>query len=285
MAVSMTIYADILVIVNLYVDYILLSCVRGFLRLKTRGLRLVLGALAGALISLTGLLDLPAWTGPILGGACAFAAAAAAFAPAKPRLLVRCWLSTWAFSFLLAGFLLFAMQFAPPGYMALVGGAVYLNLSLPVLFFATCGAYGVFWLAGKLLPRDHGPPLAKLTVERQGCTAVLFAKADTGNALREPFSGLPVVVCQRDALASLGPLPGPEDLSPGLRLVPFESLGGKGLLAAFRPDKATLAGCAQPLDCYIAVTDAALSAGQFAALYNPELFPALELSKHKEESL
>lgn len=268
----MTIYADILVIVNLYVDYILLCCVRSFLRLGAATSRLVLGALTGALLSLLGLLPLPGWTSPLLGGACALAAAGAAFAPAKPRLLVRCWLSTWIFSFLLAGFLLFIMQFAPPGYMALVGSAVYLNLSLPVLFAATCGAYAIFRLAGKLLPRDHGPPLTKLTIVRGGRAATVFAKADTGNALREPFSGLPVIVCQREALGALGPLPTPEELSPGQRLIPFESLGGKGLLAAFRPESVAVAATGKPLECYIAVTDTPLSAGEFGALYNPELF-------------
>ena len=38
----MTVYADILVIVNLYVDFLLLSGVQSFLRLKVRGWRLVL---------------------------------------------------------------------------------------------------------------------------------------------------------------------------------------------------------------------------------------------------
>lgn len=274
----MTVYADILVIVNLYVDYILLSCVRGFLHLKTGVGRLVLGALAGGILSLLGLLPLPGWSAPLVGGACALAAAAAAFAPARPRLLFRCWLCTWAFSFLLAGALLFVMQFAPPGYMALVGGAVYLNLSLPVLFFATCGAYLVFWLLNRFLPHESNAPLCKLTVEYQGRSASFYAKADTGNALREPFSGLPVIVCQAEALRALAPLPAldlPESgpPSPGLRLVPFESLGGNGLLPAFRPDKAALAQSGRVLDCYIALTKTPLSAGQFDALYNPDQFP------------
>lgn len=273
----MTVYADILVIVNLYVDYILLHCVRRFLRLQTSGIRLALGALAGAFASLAGLLPLPGWTGPLAGGICALAAAAAAFSPVKPRLFFRCWLCMWLFSFLLAGFLLFVMQFAPPGYLALVGGSVYLNLSLPLLFAATCLAYLLFWLLSRFLPRDSAPPLSKLRIEHQGQTAVLFAKADTGNALREPFSGLPVVVCQKKALGSLAPPPVAEVLAQnpppaGLRLIPFESLGGEGLLPAFKPDRVIQAQTGRVLECYLAATDTPLSAGQFSALYNPELF-------------
>lgn len=49
----MTVYVDVLVIVNLYVDYILLCLVKSFLRMNAPGYRLVLGALAGGVLSLS----------------------------------------------------------------------------------------------------------------------------------------------------------------------------------------------------------------------------------------
>lgn len=279
----MTVYADVLVIVNLYVDYILLCCVRGFLHLGKSGGRLVLGALAGAVSGLVGLLPLPGWLAPAMGGFSALAAAAAAFAPMRPRLLVRCWLCMWLFSFLLAGFLLFVAQFAPPGYMAVVGGAVYLDLSLPVLFTATCAAYGVFWVFRRTFPREADVPrLWKLTVESGGKSREVFAKADTGNALREPFSGLPVLVCQAEALGGLAPPAALAFLEEGgqapeggqsFRLVPFESVGGTGLLPAFKPDLVKDMKTGKEFPCYIALIKKPLSAGQFAAIFNPDLFP------------
>lgn len=270
----MTVYADVLLVVNLYVDYILLHCVRRFLGLSTSNFRLVLGALTGGALSLLGLLPLPGWTGPFLAGACALGTAAAAFAPAKGRLLLRCWLSLWTFSFLLCGFLLFVSQFAPPGYLRVVGGAVYLNLSLPLLFLCTCGAYLVFRAAGCLLPRTSSPLPAKIRIEHNGRSCTVTAKADTGNALREPFSGLPVIVCAREELSQLSLETEAAPLPPGMRLVPFSSLGGKGVLPAFRPDRVVLLGRTdQPLSCYIALADTSFS--RFSALFNPELFPEL----------
>ena len=65
----MTVYADVLVIVNLYVDYILLCLVKSFLRMSAPGYRLVLGALMGGALSLLGLLPLPGWAGPFTAGA------------------------------------------------------------------------------------------------------------------------------------------------------------------------------------------------------------------------
>lgn len=262
----MTVYADVLVIVNLYVDYILLCLVRRFLRLGTSGPRLVLGALAGGVLSLLGLLPLPGWAAPFAAGLSAMLTALAAFAPAGKKLLLRCWLCLWGASFLLAGFVLFVLQFVPAGHMAVVGGAVYFDLSLPVLFTATCAAYAVFWLAGRLIPGSSSAPLAKLKISRRGETLTVYAKADTGCGLREPFSGLPVIVCERRALGGLAPPEGEP-----MRLVPYESLGGSGLLYAFKPDQVTGPGDSR-LDCYIGVTDSPLSSGQYAALYNPDLF-------------
>ena len=48
----LVIYADVLVVVNLYVDFFLLWCVKKALGLRARARRLVLGALAGALAAL-----------------------------------------------------------------------------------------------------------------------------------------------------------------------------------------------------------------------------------------
>lgn len=272
----MTVYADVLVIVNLYVDYLLLRCVRGFLRLDVQGGRLVGGALAGALGSTLCLLPLPLWCGPLCAGVCTLAAAASAFLPMRLRRFLRCWLCLWLFSFLLAGFVLFAAQFVPAGYIGMVGGAVYLDLDLPLLFFATCGAYLVFWGFRRAFPRESDVPrLCKLTVTHQGHTAEVYAKSDTGNALREPFSGLPVIICQRDALGSAAPpkLDPDAPAVPGLRLVPFDSVGGAGLLTAFHPEKVVMAASGKALDCYIALYERPLSSGQFSAIFNPDLFP------------
>ena len=87
-----------------------------------------------------------------------------------------------------------------------------------------------------------------------------------------------MVLCQASALGDAAPAAAVDYLqgrTPGeaLRLVPFESIGGRGLLPCFRPKKVTEARTGRTLDCYVAVTNTPLSPGQFAALYNPELFP------------
>ncbi len=272
-------YADVLVIVNLYVEYILLRLVQKVLGVSCRGRRLVLGALTGGVLSLGVLLPGPGWVALLWGGGSALATAAGAFAPAKPLLLLRETLCLWCFSLLLAGFFLLIAPLAPPGMFAVLGGTVYIDVSLPVLFGLTLLAYGTLSLSIRLLPREHlALHNARLRIEHQGQCVTLDAKADTGSSLREPFSGLPVILCQRDALGALCPA-GLEDAlapgaapAPGVRLVPFSSVGGKGVLPAFRPDRVCLEPTGQQLACFLAVSTRPLSAGQFQAVYNPDQF-------------
>ena len=73
----MTVYADVFVIVNLYIDFFLLWCVRRFLRLQAKGWRLVAGGLCGALCGLVSLFPMAGWASLLAGGAAALAAAPA----------------------------------------------------------------------------------------------------------------------------------------------------------------------------------------------------------------
>ncbi len=281
----MTIYADILVIVNLYIDFFLLWSVGKFLGLRAKNRRLALGALAGAVCSLTALLpvSLP-WLSLVFGILTALAAAAAAFAPLPRIMFCKAVLCFWAFSLLLAGFFLFLLRFFAPKNVAVLGNVIYFDLSPVLLFCFTCAAYLVFSLARRLLPGSaQSLRCCWLMVENQGERVRLYAKADTGCALREPFSGLPVLVCQAESLKAAAPAAVLEFLNSGgteagmsstdgLRLVPFETVGGAGMLPAFRPKRVMVEKTGTVLDCFVAACGKPLSAGQFDALYNPDLF-------------
>ena len=95
----LTIYADMLVAVNLYIDFFLLWCVRKVLGLGARTRRLLLGAFLGAVWALFSLLPLPAWAALPLGLGGALLAALGAFAPGSAKLLGKAALCLWLFSF------------------------------------------------------------------------------------------------------------------------------------------------------------------------------------------
>ena len=82
---------------------------------------------------------------------------------------------------------------------------------------------------------------ARLVIAHGGRTIRLLALVDTGNRLREPLSGLPVLIVDARRLKRLLP----EGFDPhypartlggGFRLAPYSTLGGAGEMAVFRPD-------------------------------------------------
>ncbi len=273
----MTVYADILFIVNLYIDAMLLSAVRRFLRLPLSRLRWLLASLLGGLFGFTALL--PQLSGVLLfllGTAQAFLLTCAAFAPKRLWLLLKATFLLLLFGAALSGLLGLMQNFFPMRGMILRNGVVYFDLSPLLLIFLTCIAYSVLYLFDRFFRKTEPDILtASVSLTFKEKTAAFNARVDTGLTLHEPFSGLPVLLAERAAVQPLLPADfGKETCAIPLRLVPFGSVGGSGVLPAFRPDTAQINGRMQTL--WVAVTDKPLSAGNFSALIGTELIQNYE---------
>ena len=197
----MTVYADMLFIVNLYIDALLLSAVRRFLRLPLTGKRLLLASVLGGV--------LPALPGVVLFPLAlleSLALCAAAFAPKPMTQLLKAAFLLFLFGAALSGLLTAAAYFLPIHGILLANGAVYFNISALTLILLTCVSYGVLYGFDRLF-RKKEPDVffAKLTITRQGKTVTLPAKIDTGLTLTEPFSGTPAIVAERRALGAILP--------------------------------------------------------------------------------
>ena len=242
----MVLYLDVLLAVNWVIDFLLLHLLARIGRTPCRGWRLVAGGGVGAAGCLIVLLpDLPVIPSLLVKGVTALAMTAAAFGP-RP---VKGWLKQTGLLFLLsagaAGAAVALWWLAAPPGLAVVNGVVYFDVSPVVLILSVAVAYGAMALAGRYVRRKRRRGALTLLVEKGGRRVAIPALYDTGNRLTEPFSGMPAAVVGYGAVAPLltpdwgpgGPLP-----PPGGRLIPFSSVGGGGMLAAFRPDSLTLAG-------------------------------------------
>lgn len=90
--------------------------------------------------------------------------------------------------------------------------------------------------------------LAQVQIGIDGRQVSLWGEVDTGNRLSDPFSGLPVVLCRYRSIKELLPepltayfeRPGPDRIEKaarqGIRFIPYEAVGKKGLLPVVRPD-------------------------------------------------
>ncbi len=247
------IYIDILLSINLAVNYFLLMASLRLSGRRPKRWRILLGAAIGAAYSLIILLPDLFW--PIQ--------AATRAVVCLLMVLVCEWrvhfcellcdsLIFFTVSFIFAGFMLALRMFVVPAAMIYSNGIVYLRVNALTLILAAVAAYLIvelfFWIfrrrtvSKKLLER------LTLEISSGGVTITAEGCVDTGNSLRDPLSGSPVAVAGRGVAEKLfteetcraicDPASSPDKLGnvPGFRLIPCGTVTGSGLMPVFRPD-------------------------------------------------
>lgn len=86
-----------------------------------------------------------------------------------------------------------------------------------------------------LMRRADHPRCVTVEIRHNAHRLTLTALIDSGNLLRDPVTGLPVIVISRRAAARLTLLPPPGQLTPGMRLLSVRTIAGTTLMAVFRP--------------------------------------------------
>ena len=258
-----TIYIDSLFLLNLAADYLLCLVSARLCGLVLRRRRYLLAALAGALYAvalyLPGMEFLQLWSMKLslwlIIGLIAFG---------REERMLRCALVFAAVSAAFGGFI-WAIE--------LMGGYPAFDMRTMLLAFALC--YTLLRLIFRDKARLTEAKRVKIRLSLWGREAEFMALVDTGNSLCDPVSGRAVLLASPHALAPLFKgqeallelsavellerAQAVEALSGRLRLIPYSSVGGRGLLAAFRPDSACMDG--EGLDIMVAISRAAAGAG------------------------
>lgn len=260
------VYVDSVFVLNAAMDYLLLLVTGRLAGVPLRRRRYLAAALAGGAYAVA--VFLPGWgflAAPPVKLAAGVLLALAAFG-GEERFL-RLTLLLFAVSSTMAGCVL-ALGLLAGGGVPMVNGVFYTDVDARVLLISTGAAYLVLAVVFRASAR-HGVSgrLLPVRIGANGRTADLTALWDTGNALREPGSGMPVLVVAPGGLDLLLPeearrLLSPEGLrspadvlerlrqtAPGLhpRLIPYHAVGTpSGLLLAVRTDWAEVAGTRYP---------------------------------------
>lgn len=258
------IYVDVLLVVNFFITFLLLLVTQKLAKQNFKLVRLVTASFAGAAYSLIILADrLPAAVN-ILGrliAACVIVLIA--FKLSTFRCFVKdtalFFLSNFIFVGIIAGMW---MIFKPSG-IAVRNGAVYFDISAPVLLLSALFAYLISIAAVRIYNgKTAKNELYRLRVSYNGEETVFFAFADSGNNLREPFSNSPVIVADSSLFKG----------AQCSRLIPVSTVSGEGVLAAFKPDSvvvSTSRATAQLKDVYIALSDN-VKKGEYRGIINPK---------------
>ena len=274
----MVVYADILLALNWWIDFLLLLAVRRTLGGGARPWRLAAGALLGAASCFVLFLPpLPVWLSLTVKLGAAFVMVLVAFRRRGWREYMRRVFLLFAFSAGLAGLCGGVYYFAAPQDFHVVNGVVYYAVSPLLLVALSVICYGLLWLSDHLM-RRRAPStrVFRATLVVGGDRVIFPCLYDSGNHLIEPFSGYPVMVVERGLLEPLMEVPADADALPvggGWRLIPYDTLGGGGLLPAFIPRQVTVTvdGAERPLPpCYVAVCER-LGRGEYRGLMGSAL--------------
>ena len=273
----MTVYADILLALNWWVDYLLLLGVRRVMGGGAGPWRLALGALMGSLTCFVLFLPpLPLWLDLLIKLLAAAVMVLVAFRWQGWAKLARRVFLLFAMSAGFAGICGGLYYFVAPQKFYVYNGVVYYAVSPLLLVGLTVLCYGVLWVWERLMrrraPTDHAYRVTVAVGERRAEFSCLY---DSGNHLVEPFSGYGVLVMDREVAEGLLDVPTAEDMPVAgrWRLIPYDTLHGGGLLPAFIPDSVTVTagGYTYPLrDCYVAVCDR-LNKGEYQGLMGSAL--------------
>lgn len=289
------VYVDILLFINFIIDYLLLMVTEKLCGRKTAKKRTILGASIGSLSSLSiflPYLGLPTEVALKVGISVVMLLITFEYISFKRFL--------WEFfifftvNFLSAGLILAITVVFKPRNMLYYNGVVYFDISAVVLIINIALVYLIVTLMDMFI---RGTSIQSGTYDVQlefmGKSCKLKAIMDTGNKLREPFSGTPVVVVGIDDLKQILPrelthyiLEGAwegvntaDNITPEtkkrFRVVPCSHVGGSGLMPALRGDKLLAANEKNPShtivceDFYIGVNTSRVGDSEYSMLLNP----------------
>ncbi len=237
---KMTVYADILVLVNFIVDYFLLDLTSRFLHKKPKIIRLILGALAGGIFSLY-----------------IFLPQSNSFFEIAVHILmcvIMCLITFKIYDikdFLRSASVLFAVNFAYSGAMIAVwyifkpygmvinNSVIYFNISpLFLILFSVIGYFGTVILR-KIIAKTFSQNIkCKAELFCQNNRMLLCAIADTGNSLEDVFGISEIFIADEHIVNSLM---GSERQNPTrYRAIPCGTVTGEKILDGYRIDRAEI---------------------------------------------
>lgn len=278
------IYIDILIAVNLFINYFLLATTAKFLCLKWKTRRLIFGEILGTVYSLYILLpELNLPLSIIIKFFMSFTIIWATFGIKNLKTFIKTLLCFYSVNFAFSGIMFAAWCIFRPNGMAINNGVVYFNISPVMLIFSTLVSYVLIELINRVVgSKQTKSSWCDVNIKFEGKSAVLKAKIDTGNSLKEPFSDLPVIVARQSSVAGILPsnmlfsalsetsADAFQNVKYKIRMVPFKTVSGDGLFPAFKPSSISIAGGPEK-QAYIAVCPNQTLPEETSALISPDL--------------
>lgn len=282
------IYIDVLLCVNLLINYVILILEAKLLNLRIKRKRLILSALMGSFYSIFIFFDqINLLISLFIKLLMSITIILIAYGFINTRSFVKSIVTFYFINFIFGGIIFCIWYFISPKGIFIKNGIVYFDISPTFLILSTVVIYFSIKIYQYFLgENDLHNSFCDLEILNNGKTVKLFAKVDTGNSLKEPFSNKPVIVAEYESLKDILPpevknyiQDNVEDWTAKgkktsfLRVIPYSTVSGEGLLPAFTPEKVTIKYKNKTYikETFLAISKRNLFLGDYKALVPPDL--------------
>ena len=258
----MVVYADVLVALNLYINYFLLYGTALMLRRGISRKRCVIAAVIGAFGSL--IIFVPALNFALsalykiaLGAAMTFVA----FGKQKPADFAVCALVFMVVNFIFAGVMNALWVFFAPVGMIYENGVCYFNIPIAAMIAFTAAAFFLIKLIklifGKFSRKEN---ICEVKIFENGTEITLRGLCDTGCNVEDLFTNTPVIICCYEKISRIIPK-NIEDYFSGIlgekiRLIPCKTVASQTLLPVFKAEKILING--KSAEAFVGISKAEL---------------------------
>ncbi len=234
-----TIYIDVLLILNIYVNFFLLKATARFLHTPLKIPRCILASLYGSLFSLMILApDLGKVINLLIKLFAALTIIPVAFGFHGIKKLFSDSFMFLAVNFIFAGGVYAVYSWLKPDFMHIANSCIYIDFSMIVLITTTAILYFIICTAEKVIMKSRNIyDNCKVKIRYADNVIISEGIADTGNNLMDLFSGKHVVICGKDEFTRLT---GNSKIPKGFRILPCNTVNGGGFISIFRPDEVVI---------------------------------------------
>ncbi len=238
----MIIYADVLIVLNLLVDYFLVLASGKILSKKVKTIRALLSAFLGAISSLYIFLPQLSFFAELsFKISVCLIMTAVAFGISSFKQYLKSFLVLFLVTCSYAGGMIAVWHIFKPNGMAVNNSVIYFDISPIVLVGVTVATYLLFVLLNRIFsPTSKTAEKCEITVEIDGKRQKLSAILDTGNSIVDLFSKSEIIIADKKAVKSVfGDIEVAKKVKKNrYRIIPFSSVSGADMLDGFRCDSA-----------------------------------------------
>lgn len=279
----MPVYADVLFVTNGFVNYLMLLCTMRFLNFKTGRVRLLLGSIVGSIFSLKIFLPpFPFWAEILSRLFISITIVLISFKLISVITFIKSFTAFFTVNFLFSGIIIALIYLFNPTNLYYDNGVIYYNISFTLLFILSTISFTIIQIADKVLSRKtKSQNIYHVTVTYNNSSISGRGLVDTGNCLKETFSGAPVIIADYTYIKSIVPESITSYLNNNnlqfrqpIRMIPVSTVNGSGLLPAFKADMVIIKGVNKTFsnsNIYIAVSKERFCHGEFEFILNADI--------------